>query len=304
VRAGGRSDLKYHFYIVNTDMVNAFALPGGYVFVTRGLMNFIENDDELAAVLGHELAHVARRHSVVEYKKSMKAMLANFLILLLTRDPNLVIASEMYQQGRTEMWGRHAEIEADTYGTEYVVSAGYDPSALMNFFNKLDRLEQHSPPIFEGYFDVHPPTKDRIRIVKDYLKKMNISVAPVEENPVRARVFASEDCKDADGRCDGVVMSSSLELMRLTDPGKNRSAYERSQEIALVLNSMLDAGVRIYDVKVVASDEGPGLWIKETLLVRVLPGDAEASGMLASSLAAAWEQKLKNFIWSENIKDD
>ena len=303
VKVCGRPELEYNFYILNTDMVNAFALPGGYIFVTRGLMDEIDDDDELAAVLGHELVHVALRHSVVSYKRGMKNMIINLLVLALTREPAALMASEMIQQGREEMWGRQAEIDADIYGTEYVVRAGYDPAAMLRFFEKMNRLEMKRAPIYEGYFDVHPPTEKRIEIVKKHLKEMNLDVPESTGYKVQARVYAREKCNEQD-ECMGLVMNGSLPLMELAAPGDSATVYERARETAVVLNRLLDLAPNIYDIKSLPAGDDPAIWILDRLAVRVLPQDAAAAGIAPDALANQWKENLKNFIWSDIIKDD
>lgn len=302
VKVSGRPHLEYHFYILDTDLVNAFALPGGYIFVTRGLMDEIENDDELAAVVGHELVHVALKHSVQMYKRGMKNMVVNLLVLALTREPAAVMASEMIQQGRSEMWGRQAEIDADIYGTEYVVKAGYDPAAMMSFFEKMNRLEMKRAPMYEGYFDVHPPTGDRIKIVKTHLESMQLDVPEAAGYKVQARVYATEKCGD-DGSCIGVILNSSKPLMQIADKGDSASPYERSRQIALVMNTLLDRAPNIYDVSQAYLGDDPAVWILGELVTPVLPGDARLAGVDAADLATQWKESIKNFIWSDAVTD-
>lgn len=301
VKASGRPNIEYHFYIANTDMVNAFALPGGYIFVTRGLMDYIEDDDELAAVLGHELTHVALRHGVVEYKKSLRDMMVNFLLLLATRDPNVLIGAQMYQQGRYEIFGRRAEIDADKYGLEYCVKAGYDPQGDLRFMEKMLKLEQHRPALFEGYFDVHPDTADRIATIKNKLKEMNISADLNSGDKFQSRVFAREDCIEA--KCKAIIMCGENEVISITDTGGYNSAYDRAQDATLAFNSMLDNGVKVYDIKTMPAGDDPGVFIKDQLIVKSLDGDAAAAGVSKQQLADDWVRKIKNMIWSGLLKD-
>ena len=303
VKVSGRPHLEYHFYILDTELVNAFALPGGYIFVTRGLMDEIDDDDELAAVIGHELVHVAMRHSVQMYKRGMKNMIINRLVLALTREPAAVMASEMIQQGRAEMWGRQAEIDADTYGTEYVVHAGYDPEAMMRFFEKMHRLEMKRAPIYEGYFDVHPPTENRIEIVKDHLHDMNLDVPENAGYKVQARVYAREKCPEQ-GPCTGVVMNANVPLLELAAAGDSASAFDRARKIALVLNRLLDRAPNIYDVSAAYAGDTPAVWILDQLVARALPEDARLAGTDSDALARQWKENLKSFIWSDIVNDD
>lgn len=302
ILVSGRPSLEYHFYIVDTEMVNAFAVPGGYIFVTRGLMDYIEDDDELAAVISHELVHIAMRHGAIMYKKNMKNMLTSFLLLLLTQDPNLLVAKQMYEQGRAEMWGRQAETDADRFGVIYAVNAGYDPAGMIRFFEKMERLERHQAPLFEGYFDVHPHTMDRIEIIHKALREINVDVAMTAGYNVQSRTYAKEDCGGA--ACIGVIMSGEIELMRIADPDRGASAYERAGDIATRLNALFDGGVHIYDVKVRDSGGAPGVWLDREPVAAVLPGDAALAGVSQQQLADRWAAAVKNFIWIEHIKDE
>lgn len=304
VQASGRPELEYHFYIINTDMVNAFALPGGYIFTTRGMMDFVDDDDELAAVIGHEVVHVAKKHGVVQYKQSMRSMMINLFLLILTQNPNAVIANEMYQQGKSEIFGRHAEVEADTVGLEYIIKAGYNPSAMIGLMEKLGRIEQHQAPIFEGYFEVHPPSAERIENIKKHLAELNVTYGNVSSYKVRGRTFAREECAAGGGDCSGVLFSGGRELARFYSADDKMPPYERAREAARTLNRLLDKGVDIYDVRTDASGDYPAVLVKDTLLARALPGDAKAASKAQSDLVEDWSQNIKNFIWTDTINDD
>lgn len=304
VKACERTEVDFHFYIINTDQVNAFALPGGYIFVTRGMMDFVDDDDELAAVIGHEIVHVALKHGVVLYKKSMKSMMVNLLILLLTQEPNLVLANEMYQQGQNELFGRKAELDSDRVGMDYMIKSGYDPAAQSRLMEKLYRIEQHRAPIFDGYFEVHPPTDERVGIIDAHLKQLRLDTSRTSSYKVRARTYVKEACPDGGGACSASLMSGSREIMKFADSDGELTSYDRARAAAAAVNRLLDSGAQIYDIKAQTSDGASSLLAKETLVATVRPGDAEAAGKTPAGAAAAWVENLKNFIWASLINDD
>ncbi len=162
-----RADLDWHFRVVNTDVVNAFALPGGYIFVNRGVLERADRMDELAGVLGHEIAHVVLRHSVQQMQKAQKTNVGITLVCTLTHICNNAAAQVAINVGGSlafAKFGRRAEAQADSAGFANVVRAGIDPSGMQSFFEKLlDEEAKHGPQSRVGaWFQDHPGTRDRV----------------------------------------------------------------------------------------------------------------------------------------------
>jgi predicted Zn-dependent protease len=161
------SDAKVPFTIkvLDSDEVNAFALPGGFMFVNTGLILKAENEAELAGVLSHEIAHVAARHGT---KQATRAELINYasipLIFMggwagyaIRQAASLAVPMGFLQ------FSRSMETEADRLGLEYVYKGGYDPVAFVDFFEKIEAMEKSKPGTIAKVFSSHPMTNDRIR---------------------------------------------------------------------------------------------------------------------------------------------
>jgi len=158
-----RPDLPWTFAVIDTDTVNAFAAPGGYVFVTRGLFLMLRNEAELAGVVGHEIAHVVRRHHLVAIEKQLRASLATDVAgMMVEYDSEMVDAlvgagMELYSKGLD----RDDEYEADRMGVVVAARSGYDafglPAMLLTLY---DRNENDQNLSF--LFSTHPPTVDRL----------------------------------------------------------------------------------------------------------------------------------------------
>jgi predicted Zn-dependent protease len=158
-----RPDLPWTFAVIDTDTVNAFAAPGGYVFVTRGLFLMLRNEAELAGVVGHEISHVVRRHHLVAIGKQLRASLATDVAgMLVEYDSEMVDAlvgagMELYSKGLD----RDDEFEADRMGVVVAARSGYDafglPAMLLTLY---DRNENDQNLSF--LFSTHPPTVDRL----------------------------------------------------------------------------------------------------------------------------------------------
>lgn len=175
-----RPHLDYSFLVLDSEEVNAFALPGGYIYLTRGLMAYLKSEAELAAILGHEIGHVAARHAVKQESASQAANLGSTLAAILGAlyvpdlDPN--ISSDLLGIGSDALlkgYGRDHELEADELGAEYLAKSSYDTQAIMDVITtlknqesyeyKLARLEGRKPRVYHGLFASHPDNDKRLQ---------------------------------------------------------------------------------------------------------------------------------------------
>ena len=161
----GRGDLDWHFFVVNTDVVNAFALPGGYIYVNRGVIERADKMDELAGVLGHEIGHVVRRHSVKQMQQQQGANVGVALTCVLTKVCDSQASQAAIQVGGAAVFAsfsRQDEKEADEEGFKNVIRAGISPKGLVTFFQKLMAEEKGGGSPVDAWFSDHPLTQDRI----------------------------------------------------------------------------------------------------------------------------------------------
>ena len=164
-RTTSRADLEWRFNIIDSREVNAFALPGGFIYVNRGLIERAEQLDELAGVLGHEIGHVVRRHSVQQIEKQTKTGVAVELGCRLTNLCNSDVARAAIQVGGAALfakYSRHDEAEADSVAVQFVIDAGIDPRGIPTLFQRLIEERRRSPARIEAFFASHPLEEDRI----------------------------------------------------------------------------------------------------------------------------------------------
>ena len=158
-----RPNLNYEFKIVNSEVLNAFATPGGYVYFTRGIMAHFNNEAELAGVLGHELGHITARHGVEQQRNAMLSQLG--LIAGIVIAPELAQFAEAASQGLGLLllkFGRDAERESDELGVEYSSKIGYDAQQMANFFITLERQgEQTGSSELPPFLSTHPNPGER-----------------------------------------------------------------------------------------------------------------------------------------------
>lgn len=166
--AGGRGTIEYHYRILDVEDVNALAAPGGYVWVTKGTLRYVESPDELAGIIGHETGHVSKRHGWQAFKEDL-AYTALLLGTPLGADYGLLqwVDGAYYIAGLK--MSRDDEYEADQVGAEYALAAGYDALRVTDFFQRmLDEEEEHLSRI-EVFFSTHPAHEDRIQRIRQNL---------------------------------------------------------------------------------------------------------------------------------------
>ena len=159
--------LPYEFVVINDSTPNAWALPGGKIAINRGLLSQLDNEAELAAVLGHEIIHAAARHGAKAMERALLLQGAVLLTALGTQDSEysnyIVGGASIGAQLISTRYGRQAELEADLYGMEYMARAGYDPDAAVSLQEKFVALKQgNSSGWLEGLFASHPPSQERV----------------------------------------------------------------------------------------------------------------------------------------------
>jgi predicted Zn-dependent protease len=192
------SDAKVPFTIkvIDSDEVNAFALPGGFFYVNRGLILEAENEAEIAGVMAHEIAHVAARHGVEQASKGTLVNYASIPLIFLGGWGGYAVqslANLAIPMGFLK-FSRGAEEEADALGVQYLWATGYDPHAMVTFFEKLQAKDRKKPGKISQLFSSHPTTADRIKkvssLVERFPDRSEYIVSSSEFNQVRERLVA------------------------------------------------------------------------------------------------------------------
>ncbi|MEZ4934154.1 MAG: M48 family metalloprotease [Saprospiraceae bacterium] len=180
---GHRPELDYQFKVVDSPVVNAFAVPGGYVYFTRGIMAHFNNEAEFAGVLGHEIGHVTARHSAKQYSQQMLAQLG-FVVGM--------VASEKFRQysdlasvGLQLMFmkfSRNHESQSDKLGVEYSTKIGYDAHEMANFFKTIERIQDQSGASIPTMLSTHPDPGDRYSRVHQLAAKEQVGTSNLNVN--------------------------------------------------------------------------------------------------------------------------
>ncbi len=179
-RLTDRQDLpEWRFYIVDSKEVNAFAVPGGYIYVNRGLIERTQRMDQLAGVLGHEIGHVVRRHSIKQMQQQQGANIGVTLACVLTSVCNNQAGQAAIQVGGTALFAKFSrgdEAEADAEGVANTVRAGISPNGIPEMFQILIDERNANPSSVEGFFATHPLEEDRIAATKALIQQYDPAI--------------------------------------------------------------------------------------------------------------------------------
>jgi predicted Zn-dependent protease len=193
VKTLGTQPFKYEFFVVRDDSMNAFAVPGGKVFVHAGLIARASNEDEIAGVMAHEVAHASAHHSVRQQQKGQVANYATLLGVLLSAI-NPVVGSAAVTAGMSQQlkYQRDFEREADFLGIDFAKQAGYEPAAMLGMLRKINAQQQLNPTVVPPYFQSHPLTGERMSYLESSLGKSEwqVKTKPASHELLRVQAIA------------------------------------------------------------------------------------------------------------------
>lgn len=223
VRVCRRRDIAYYFKILDTDDVNAFALPGGYIYVTRGILAMLDSEAELAGVLGHEIGHVVGRDSANRISQQSLAQIIAIAGMAVPDTRELSMAGNLLFSAVMLGYGREKEFLADSQGVEYMFKAGYDPLQLCKFQRNLAKISQ-GPAGYAQYLSTHPNIFDRIHRTEAQAKvayamqralsrqNKNNEDTPEEDTQIPRKLILSDEYKS---RLDGLAYGPRDRIRRI-----------------------------------------------------------------------------------------
>lgn len=192
-----RADLDWHFKVVNSPEVNAFALPGGFVYVNRGAIEQADRLDELAGIMGHEIGHVVRRHGVQQMQQRKRGEVGLLVLCTLTRACSTIggrIAVDVGANAMSAHYSQLDEAQADSEGVLNTVHAGIDPEGLPAFFQALLEKQKVQPSEVEAFFSTHPTDQSRVAATRRQIAQLDPPPGPglIKDSPefhaIQARV--------------------------------------------------------------------------------------------------------------------
>lgn len=231
-----RTVFPYTFRVVKGDDVNAFSIPGGFIYIYEGLITYSESDAELAGVIAHEISHAAFRHVAEVQRRASRLDLAQIpliLAALLTQSPDALVALQagnLASQAFRSGWSLNAEQSADWGAIQYMVQSPYNPVGVLTFMERLAYRDTNNAQVNWGIYATHPPSKERAQFIVSRLRELQV---PIRRSEVTTSLRASTRIGDDQG-IELLFGKTKLHTFR------GEGAILRSEEAVKKLNRFAD----------------------------------------------------------------
>jgi len=296
VRGVERQDLTYRFKIVQIAGVNALSIPGGWVYVTAGMMRFVRTDDELAAVLAHELTHINHRHYYVQQQRSSSMTVGMILaaaLSVLAKSAAPLIAAQAGTQAALATYQRDLERDADLTGIGYLMKTSYTPVAMLTLMEHLAQADRFSGHPDESSFEDHPKPDERVVYIREDLARRHI---PIVRRVAEGYLKILVDPSPASSGPPVTVRVDGQPILTVGVTADGRTHAERAAALAARLDAFFNLDPAPYDVRTVMLLDRWRVIGGETVLFEVTPQDAAFAGTTAGELAADVRARLARVI--------
>jgi predicted Zn-dependent protease len=283
--ASTRPEITYDVRLLDTDMVNAFSLPGGIIYVTKGLLEEVGSDHELAGVLAHEIAHNCTYDALRQAERNEEMFTTNVAALiasiLLGAPTDMVstvmVAGEYVRRGILGGYSIKMESAADEHAVDYILNTSYNPVGLVTFMERLAADYRSKPQVELGFLQTHPEAPDRVKDLKRMLQdagiRLNRRAATDWEKPKAEQVEPEEAASFVHVQMRGV------EIMQVLTAGPDHEQpMARAEAIVGRLTEAMAAGLQAYQLQIGHCGDNPSLAANGTVLLTAYPEDAEALG--------------------------
>jgi beta-barrel assembly-enhancing protease len=274
----------YRFHIVDDKDINAFSLPGGFLYFNKGLLSYVQSDDELAGVMGHEIIHAAHRHVarlMKEQNKLNTQMALGALAAILARVPqqdtgNLLQGFQLVALQKVSGHSQNAERDADQGGIQLAIKAGYNPVGMLTFMERLERDRKLRPDIDLGIFRTHPPEKER---ASNMIKQISGLGLPINRRDTTQMLKVSVR-ESATGPTLG--STDTTEVLVDGKPFFRTPSAERARSVASTLDKALNRPLQLYDI----SRRGVSVFVRGQNILTVEATDAPGNSPEAQAEVA------------------
>lgn len=296
-----RPKINYKVKIIEDVDVNAFTLPNGNIYFYTGLLDILGSDDEIAAVMAHEIGHNAEMHALRGSSKASKASFIGMAVMLAAlasggqSGADVALFSQYLMAGIISGYSVNYEKEADSSAVETMQKSGYNPSALATVMQRFEVEEKRRPKTEPGIFRTHPPSEERAEAVKKEILALGLPF-----NPRAVSGGASATAVEADGRIK--IDFKNATLMEFATAGSAPAAKKRAEQTAKTLNDLLKDNVQLYEIQVQTTGDSTRLTARGIEIARVLPADAALQKLTVAACAQQWRNNLRQIFWRETVQ--
>jgi len=297
---------KYHFKIVEDKDVNAFSLPGGYIYINSGLLDVAKSDDELAGVIAHEVAHASHHHMAQLLKKSSGvdkyvALIALAGILSNMRGSdlnNLLMGAQMMKIGRLSTYTLEAEKDANRTAVAYMAKSAYKPEGMLTFMKKLEAKHEENPTVPLGIYQDHPSPFKRVASIAKAMKQegINIDLRRIEDVAYAKSVPVKEGSNQYE------VLVSNRVVYQPAALGNGPCSKDRAEAIAKTINAALDARIKPSDI--CENETRNSLIAKGIEIIKVENEDAKLVPGGRQAILQKARSAFEYAIWADWLEND
>ena len=292
-KASELEGMKYHFKILKEEGPNAFSIPGGYIYVTYDLFDYVQSDNELAGILAHEIAHIIHNHALKQTRDNTKYTLLTILAVLLTREPDVGVLGKLTTITLLNQYSREYEEEADLTAIDLLIKTGYNPVGFLTSLERLYAREMFKPEVNLGIFQTHPDTENRINYVKDMLIEKGIDIdrrATTDYLKVNIKFIFKESF------CTGIIYIDDIPILNLSFP-KNHEIYLKMIEATQNLDKFLSIDLAPYEINVLVEGTTSTLSIGNNKIISLDDSETAFMNKPSKEILKETQDKIRKVLW-------
>ncbi|MDD3656506.1 MAG: M48 family metalloprotease [Atribacterota bacterium] len=296
----GVNEINYQIRIISREGPNAFAFPGGFIYLTADLLDYVHSDDELAAVIAHEMGHIIHQHSIKQLQDKQKLKLVELLTLLVTGDPTLGILSELTSITLLNAYRREYEEEADYTALELLnKSYYYHPVALLTYFERVSSEHMLKPSIDLGIFQTHPDVSERIKKIKHYLKENSIEI---DRRLTTKYLLVRDEYQAEDNMFIAQIFINNEPILFFTGSEEEQLSL-KMREVVSNFDRTLRLDLAAYEISLYTDEEGQcTLRIGSEIIVSLSPEEVHFQGLTPQEALKLTRDKIALILWKLKLE--
>lgn len=304
-----RPDVEYDARLLDTELVNAFSLPGGIIYVTRGLLEAVQSDHELAGVLAHEIAHNCTWDALKQADRNRDlftgSVAAAIAAILVGAGSDMVstvfMAGEYIRRGVLGGYSIEMETAADRNAVDYMVPTEYNPVGLLTFMERLAADYRREPHVELGIFQTHPLATERVAALAEQISSRGLEINRRATTKWERPTADPMDEDAADGPVKVALWGEDLFEVLVPGPGYD-TPRERAEAIVARLTDLLADGLSSHQLSIGESEGNHALLVGRSVVLTVYPEDAEAHGESAGELAKETRLAIQRALFKERLQ--
>ena len=292
-KASELEGMKYHFKILKEEGPNAFSIPGGYIYVTYDLFDYVQSDNELAGILAHEIAHIIHNHALKQTRDNTKYTLLTILAVLLTREPDVGVLGKLTTITLLNQYSREYEEEADLTAIDLLIKTGYNPVGFLTSLERLYAREMFKPEVNLGIFQTHPKTENRISYVKDMLIEKGIDIdrrATTDYLKVNAKYILEKSIWTS------IIYIDNITIFNLSFP-ENRELYFKIIEATQNLDKSLSIDLAPYEINITSYGTTSTLMIRNNKIISLDDSETAFMNKPSKEILKETQDKIRKVLW-------